>query len=403
MAKLLCKRRSRSKTNAKEFESADLSTPLETPVTPAQLTKGQLLEYYQRPEVQQALLEATRGRDVSVVQSFNPETQVYRRYETGGEPIRFETPGDYRRWLGQRMSEVHPTFGAKEDILLADVDPGPAVPWDRTKELTALVAAHLATQPDVKKTSVQFTGGRGFHVKGHLGEPIDVNEARRRSREALARIIAEQPDAVLGIRRSPAQIRLDTTPLHQKGSVRAPYSLNAETGLVAAPVDLNELFGLARNRFKTGAAEFAPGIPASRKTHPIPELPEPTDWDLVVQQHNARRAGPHWDLRLVDPATQYAHSFAVPKQRFPSDKERMLLAIQTPTHTADYAYNYQGGIPWGTYGAGSVTKMLQEKVRILASSPNKVLFERPDGAKFTLFRTHGDKWGWRRLRPRPPQ
>lgn len=375
------------------------STPLDTPITPSRLTKGEVLEYYQRPEVQQAMLAAVRNRDAAIIQSFNPETQVYRRYAPDKEPIRFTSVGDYRRWLGQRLSEVHPVFGAKEDILLADIDPGPAVPWARTKELAQLVAAHFASQPDVQKASVQFTGGRGFHIKGHLDQPIDVNEARRRSQEALAEILESHADTTLGPRRLPDQTRLDTTPLHRMGSTRAPYSLNTQTGLVAAPIDLAELLQLSRAHFKLGAAEFAPGIPASRETQPIPEVAEPTDWDLVVQQHNARRAGPHWDLRLVDPSTQHAHSFAIPKQRFPADLERMLLAIQTPTHTADYAFNYQGGIPRGTYGAGSVYKKLQEKVRILTSGPNKVLFERPDGARFTLFRTGGDKWGWRRMRP----
>lgn len=390
------------------------------------LTKKDVYDYYNIPEVQQALLDATRDRDVTIMQSFSPEKQVLRRLERGRLPIRFETPEDFRRWQAIRMSEVHPAFRETEPLLLADIDPQPGVSWERTKELTALVARALAEQPDVQGTSIQFSGGRGFHVRGQLANPISTAEARARTKKLLRGILREQPDTTLGVPRE-GQVRLDTTPLHPTGSLRAPYSLNMQTGLASAPVALEELPGLQQEEFtpqrvldrlakyvpkqaelnavergrrdtqavlKLAAQEFAPGIPASRKIRSIPRVKDKT-WQLAIQQHDADRAGSHWDVRLVDPRTDRAHSFAVPKHRFPTTHDRMLLAVQQATHSGEYARTFEGEIPKGTYGAGRVSVAVREPVKILESNDQRIRFERPDGDRFTLFRTTGKNWGWK--------
>lgn len=369
----------------------------------ADLTKQDVHDYYNRAKIRNIILDAVGNREAILRQSFNPQHTILRRKDGAGKFIRLNKER-LNEWNQRRLSEVHPTFGATVDFVLADIDPQENVPWRKTKGIAETIAKTMQSHPDVKKVELQFSGGRGFYVKGHLGKDINVDKARELSK-TIMQGVASRPDITFGVA-EPDQIRLDVTPLKRRGSIRAPYSLNASTGLVSAPVKIEDLPDLQKSDFtvdkilasivKKAAAEFAPGIPKSRKIHTIPEIRKPTKWHLVVQEHDAKKAGKHWDLRLVDPKSDLAHSFAVPRHRLPTEKDRMLLAVQQPTHTADYALKFQGTIPAGVYGAGKVTRKMKERVTVSKSNDDRIRFERPNGEAYTLFRTKGNNWGIRR-------
>ena len=138
--------------------------------------------------------------------------------------------------------------------------------------------------------------------------------------------------------------------------------------------------------------EFAPGIPANRKIHKIPKVKNPQPWTLAIQKHDADKAGTHFDLRLIPPKGNKAHSWAIPKAKLPK-RGVMQLAIQQPTHTKEYATTFSGKIPKGTYGAGKVTMHTNEPVTVLSAGDNRVKFRRASGEQFTLFRTKEKQWG----------
>lgn len=122
---------------------------------------------------------------------------------------------------------------------------------------------------------------------------------------------------------------------------------------------------------------YAPGIPG-RETKPIrPVTSEgPNEvWVLGVEHHQAKRAGTHYDLRLVDPKTGYAHSWAIPEARLPKPGEKV-LAKRTWTHDMEYAMRTGQWELGPGYGEGKVTKKILEPVEVIKADDRHVRFNR---------------------------
>jgi adenylate kinase family enzyme/GNAT superfamily N-acetyltransferase len=178
----------------------------------------------------------------------------------------------------------------------------------------------------------------------------------------------------------------------QKAHLKAGWE---DTGAAARGNPRARVWRVKQAMEKLAAArrkEFAPGIPMNRKIHKIPKVKNPQPWTLAIQKHDANKAGTHFDLRLIPPKGNKAHSWAIPKAKLPK-RGVMQLAIQQPTHTKEYATTFSGKIPKGTYGAGKVTMHTNEPVTVLSAGDNRVKFRRASGEQFTLFRTKEKQWG----------
>jgi len=165
------------------------------------------------------------------------------------------------------------------------------------------------------------------------------------------------------------------------------FKLAEESGMF-----VNMAKNLAMKKVFQAAAstEFAPGIPDRSFVASLPVYKDAVKWELSLQEHLAEKAGRHFDLRLGDPSTSYAHSWVIKSWPSPGEK---VLAIRQPTHTVKYM-DFSGNIDSG-YGKGSVSLQKREQVEVIHSESGKLTFNRyigPTVEKYSLIRMDDTNW-----------
>lgn len=131
------------------------------------------------------------------------------------------------------------------------------------------------------------------------------------------------------------------------------------------------------------------GIPDRGRFVDIPSDRE-SRWTGNIQYHEAKKAGPHYDIRLSPPGSSDALSWAVRNLPGPGAKTK---AIEQPTHESSYM-GWEGEIETG-YGAGTVRSVFFDKIEVLESKPDKILFNVYKGQgvdRYMLLNTGGKEW-----------
>lgn len=93
----------------------------------------------------------------------------------------------------------------------------------------------------------------------------------------------------------------------------------------------------------------------------------------VIQEHNAKKAGKHYDLRIKYPTKKYLASWALPKTRVPTKSGEKVLAVRTSDHDMMWL-KWQGTIPTGQGGAGTVDVVQSGILELLSWSSRLISF-----------------------------
>jgi hypothetical protein len=211
------------------------------------ITEEEVWQHYDK--FKNKILLQTKGRLTTIW--LKVDGSIVQRNKAG-EPIKIDTEEEFAKLNNGRMLEVHPEVGYEKDgqwvtdYIFCDLDPKDAFIWGDTKELAGLVYALLENDPNVTEAQIRYSGGRGFHMLGYLKKPWDVDEARAYMKEILAPL--ETDKIKLGLVREDDMLRMDTTLMKRRGSLRAFYSLNRNTGLVAIPVNIEALAGFKKEQ-----------------------------------------------------------------------------------------------------------------------------------------------------------
>jgi hypothetical protein len=119
---------------------------------------------------------------------------------------------------------------------------------------------------------------------------------------------------------------------------------------------------------KAAARDFAPGLPRRDDKGDHTKLREGELATWIVQDHQAIRSGPHKDIRVGNPELGM-FSWAT-KKDVPTPGQTVAFH-QQPVHR--YSYNsFQGTIPSGRYGAGTVRRQDAGEALVTRSTPHKL-------------------------------
>jgi bifunctional non-homologous end joining protein LigD len=109
---------------------------------------------------------------------------------------------------------------------------------------------------------------------------------------------------------------------------------------------------------------------------------------FVIQEHSATRL--HWDLRLEHDGV--LASWALPRG-LPTDPEQNRMAAHTEDHPLSYL-DFEGEIPKGNYGAGTMRIVDRGRYEIESWSETKVVFElhgERQRGRYALFSTERER------------
>lgn len=373
------------------------------------MTKGEMIAYY--AEIAPTMLPHVAGRPITRKRWVNgvgtpqhPEQAFFEKHLEEHAPewirrgVQHHSDGDKSYpiadgratlvWLAQMGAiELHvPQWRftpsgdpGNPDRMVFDLDPGEGMGLPECAEVARMVRAIL--QGMALEAVPVTSGSKGIHLYTALDGSQTSEQVSAVAHELARALEADHPDLVVSSMRKSlrgGRVLIDWSQNNGKKTTIAPYSLRGRfRPTVAAPrtweelddpdlrhLEADDVIALVAERGDPMLAVTAASADGPLTTYlsmrsagatpePMPDsawgVPNDGAPRFVIQEHHARRL--HHDLRLERDGV--LKSWAVPKG-VPESSGTNHLAVQTEDHPMEYLV-FEGTIPEGQYGAGSMT------------------------------------------------
>ena len=323
------------------------------------------LEFYARKDIQRAILEAAKNKEVAIkyatgsygkrpdIISF--ENDVFELAKQGATSFHISE----EHWKNPLLLKPGMTKSQLDNLrsgwdLLIDID----TKFIEYAKITAQLLIDALKFHDIKNIGLKFSGGTGFHIGIPFAYlPTQVNnvlikdlfpEAPRAIAAYLKEMIKSKLrekildiSTLLEISSSTGKakgelmeknifnpfsiIEIDTILISNRHMYRAPYSINEKRGLVSIPMELDELknFDLKKARMEN--------IKSTRNFLPAVAVKEREATQLVMQALDAVNKRPQVYIQGQEaPKKQYDELKAsIPEEFFPPCIQLLLKGVKT--------------------------------------------------------------------------
>ncbi len=202
------------------------------------ISRGEIISYYL--DIKNKIFPHLKDKTVMVIIATGKNKFIRKRlfdkdsYIYIDKLYGIDDPNSFEYWIYRRVIEFHPVITSKMvDRIFLDIDMHNAEGYENKNILKNKIIKAL---PRIKKIMRSFNldgniktyesgQSNGIHLEARLSSKRNVDKLRKDFTKKLSEEFASDPYFTTSIARG-NRVRLDTTSLHQMGSLRSPYSLS---------------------------------------------------------------------------------------------------------------------------------------------------------------------------------
>jgi len=205
------------------------------------LTRKQIRSHYEKSDIRKKIMVRIKGKPILIYLGIGKNQKILKRNHDGkqititnDDPEKNEDPHNYFYWTKRRLLAIHEVFETKTNLGFVDLDIHGKFEFGQAEKY----ARKLVGKIKEKFGSIPMlyqSGGSGIHIEFGLKREIQINDLRKELKELLDEFNKDWDDVTTGVVKG-SGMRSDVSTLHNKGSLRVPWSLGETYGKVKKPL-----------------------------------------------------------------------------------------------------------------------------------------------------------------------